>query len=127
MQQQARIGRRWARTAQTSDYTGYAQRSLEDRRMKGLGPPYYKSDDGAIFYDLDEVDAWIAAGRRMSTWDDPEPVNTDKPALVNTEALVNTGDLAGTATPRARARRNAAAIVATTGQIRRRRSNQTNA
>ena len=65
-------GRRWARTAKAVAYGPYSDSALEKMRSAGTGPPFYKVGR-AVFYDLDEYDAWLASGRRQSTWDHPAP------------------------------------------------------
>jgi hypothetical protein len=42
---------------------------MEKMRIYGGGPPYYKVGLKIIVYDLDDLDEWLAAGRRTSTSD----------------------------------------------------------
>jgi hypothetical protein len=47
-------------------YTGFGEGYLNKLRCKGGGPTYLKRN-GVIRYDLDDLDAWLEAGKRRST------------------------------------------------------------
>ncbi len=61
-------GHRRLRTAAAADYLGYAQSTLEKKRLTGDGPPFIKLGR-AIVYDTRDLDAWLAARRATSTSD----------------------------------------------------------
>ena len=52
-------------------YTGLGEGYLNKLRCKGGGPIFIKRH-GVIRYDLDDLDAWLAAGKRKSTSDTRE-------------------------------------------------------
>lgn len=58
--------RRKLRTREAATYTGLAKSTLEKLRVSGGGAPYIRIGR-AILYDLDDLDAWLAAHRRKST------------------------------------------------------------
>jgi len=72
---QQKSPRRWARPPKTARYTGYSEATLEKRRAAGLDPPFYKIGR-AVFYDLDEIDDWLASGKRQSTWEESAVVQS---------------------------------------------------
>lgn len=54
-------------TVEVSERTGIASQTLCNWRNIGMyGPPYYKLG-GAVRYDEDDVENWMATGRRTST------------------------------------------------------------
>ncbi|MCK1304712.1 MULTISPECIES: hypothetical protein [unclassified Bradyrhizobium] len=52
-------------------YTGFGEGYLNKLRCKGGGPVYLKRN-GVVRYDLDDLDDWLAAGKRKSTSDSRE-------------------------------------------------------
>jgi Helix-turn-helix domain len=53
---------------QAAEHLGLPERSLENFRLRGGGPPFYKIG-ARVVYDSAELDAWLAARRRSSTSD----------------------------------------------------------
>jgi len=51
-----------------AEYINGSERTLEAWRHKGGGPPYFKCGR-RVLYLLDDLDAFIRAGRRASTSD----------------------------------------------------------
>ncbi len=47
-------------------YTGFGESYLNKLRCMGGGPVYIKRN-GKVRYDLDDLDAWLAAGKVRST------------------------------------------------------------
>ena len=62
---------RMVRTREASESSGIPVRSLEAWRLRGGGPPYY-AVGRAVYYDVDELMAWMRSRRRMRT-SDPGP------------------------------------------------------
>ena len=56
------------RTRAASNYTGLAESTLEKMRVRGDGSPFIRIGR-AVLYDPDDLDAWLAAGRKKSTSD----------------------------------------------------------
>lgn len=52
-------------------YTGFAESYLTKIRCTGGGPVFIKRN-GTVRYDLDDLDAWLQAGKRKSTSDTRE-------------------------------------------------------
>ncbi|OSJ16848.1 hypothetical protein BST63_10520 [Bradyrhizobium canariense] len=52
-------------------YTGFGEGYLNKLRCTGGGPVFIKRN-GAVRYDLDDLDIWLAAGKRRSTSDTRE-------------------------------------------------------
>jgi hypothetical protein len=52
-------------------YTGTKPNYLEKLRCTGGGPVYIKRK-GKVLYDLDDLDAWLEAGKRRSTSEETE-------------------------------------------------------
>ena len=60
-------------TAQAADYVSYAASTLEKLRCHGGGPAFLKPIGGRrVLYRIDDLDAWLLAGRRSSTSAKPE-------------------------------------------------------
>lgn len=58
------------RTPAAAEYVGYAESTLEKKRVLGNGPPFIQLSPGrAIVYDTRDPDAWLAARRATSTSD----------------------------------------------------------
>ena len=55
-----RTVRRWAYEADASEYLQIPMPTLRGWRQRGVGPRFYKIG-GRVRYDLDDLDAWIAA------------------------------------------------------------------
>ena len=64
--------RRFLRTRDAAHFLGIAARTLEDLRLRGGGPTYSTPRARIVLYDVRDLEAWIAAGRRRST-SDPGP------------------------------------------------------
>ena len=56
------------RTPAAADYLGYAESTLEKKRLSGDGPPFIRLGR-AIVYDTRDLDEWLAGRRRRSTSD----------------------------------------------------------
>ncbi|MBF0186192.1 MAG: helix-turn-helix domain-containing protein [Magnetococcales bacterium] len=52
-------------TKDAAAYLGLAEKTLAIMRSKGKGPPFVKR--GKVFYFIDDLDAWVQAGRAQST------------------------------------------------------------
>jgi predicted DNA-binding transcriptional regulator AlpA len=63
-----RIGRRFVRTPEASEYLGLSSRTLEKHRTYGTGPTYRKLG-GRVVYDLADLSRWADSGLRASTSD----------------------------------------------------------
>lgn len=66
-----RIGRRFLRTPEASEYLGLSSRTLEKHRTYGTGPVYRKLG-GRVVYDLTDLSQWADRGLRASTTDPHE-------------------------------------------------------
>ncbi len=67
--------RSYLTTAQAAEYTGYAESTLEKLRCHGRGAAFLKPLGGRrVLYAREDLDAWLQAGRRSSTSDQPEAV-----------------------------------------------------
>lgn len=62
-------------TVQAAEYCGLSPRTLEKRRSTGGGPVFVKLGH-LVKYRIEDLEAWIAQGRRRSTADHGEPVGT---------------------------------------------------
>jgi excisionase family DNA binding protein len=60
-------------TEQAARYVGLAKQTLAEMRVKGNGPPFYKSGRRVV-YKPSDLDAWLAARRRRSTSDEPREI-----------------------------------------------------
>lgn len=60
------------RTHEAATYTGLAKSTLEKLRVRGGGCPYIRVGR-VVIYDPADLDAWLAAHRRTSTSDKPQP------------------------------------------------------
>jgi hypothetical protein len=58
--------RRLVREPVAAEHVGWAPDTLRTKRCRGGGPPYHKLGK-SVFYDLDDLDAWLAERRRTST------------------------------------------------------------
>jgi hypothetical protein len=59
------------RTADAAAYCGIAKSTLEKMRVTSLGPIYMSlgRKGGAVVYDTDDLNTWLASKRRNSTSD----------------------------------------------------------
>jgi predicted DNA-binding transcriptional regulator AlpA len=64
--------RRWVRTPEAAAHAGASTSTFEKYRIHGGGPPYCKLGPKLVVYDLDELDKWLEARRRLSTSDPGE-------------------------------------------------------
>ena len=92
-------GKRYARRPATADYTGLGVSYLAKAAMRNEGPPFIKIG-AAVVYDLDDVDAWMAARKVKSTLETP---------ALNRDASEDTQGCAEVRRPRGRPRRAAGA------------------
>lgn len=63
---QAAAPKRWLRTKEAAEHCGLSPATLERYRTSGDGPPFHKAGR-AVLYAVDELDAWITAGRAHNT------------------------------------------------------------
>ena len=54
------------RTPAAADYLGYAESTLEKKRLTGDGPPFIRLGR-VIVYDTRDLDIWLAERRARST------------------------------------------------------------
>jgi predicted DNA-binding transcriptional regulator AlpA len=54
------------RTPAAADYLGYAESTLEKKRLTGDGPPFIRLGR-VIVYDTRDLDSWLAERRARST------------------------------------------------------------
>lgn len=73
-----RIGRRFLRTPEASEYLGLSSRTLEKHRTYGTGPIYRKLG-GRVVYDLADLSHWADRGVRASTTDTREGLRPAAP------------------------------------------------
>jgi predicted DNA-binding transcriptional regulator AlpA len=64
------LAHRRLRTPAAADYLGYAESTLEKKRLTGDGPPFIKLGR-LIVYDTRDLDGWMATRRAKSTSDRP--------------------------------------------------------
>jgi predicted DNA-binding transcriptional regulator AlpA len=57
------------RTPQAAAYVGLSTSTLEKFRLTGNGPAYQKAGPKIVVYRVEDLDAWLSAGRRTSTSD----------------------------------------------------------
>src|SRR5258708_853885 len=55
------------RTPDAARYVGLAESTLEKMRIYGTGPVYQKAGPKIVVYRAEDLDAWLARGRRTST------------------------------------------------------------
>jgi predicted DNA-binding transcriptional regulator AlpA len=67
-----RTQRRVFRTPAAAQYLGLTASTLEKMRLTGSGPQFVRLGTRAVGYTVDDLDAFIEAGRRAST-SDPGP------------------------------------------------------
>ena len=54
------------RTPAAADYLGYAESTLEKKRLTGDGPPFIRLGR-VVVYDTRDLDAWLVQRRARST------------------------------------------------------------
>ena len=57
------------RAPAAAEYVGLSPSTLAKMRLRGDGPDYSKAGPRIVVYDVADIDAWLAAGRRRSTSD----------------------------------------------------------
>jgi predicted DNA-binding transcriptional regulator AlpA len=60
------LAHRRLRTPAAADYLGYAESTLEKKRLTGDGPPFIRLGR-VIVYDTRDLDTWLAERRARST------------------------------------------------------------
>lgn len=60
---------RYLRTPEAARFLGLSGRTLEKHRTYGTGPKYSKIG-GRVVYRLEDLQAWVSRGNKMSTSDD---------------------------------------------------------
>jgi hypothetical protein len=65
------LAHRRLRTGPAADYLGYAESTLEKKRLTGDGPPFIRLGR-VIVYDTRDLDAWLTERRARST-SEPTP------------------------------------------------------
>jgi predicted DNA-binding transcriptional regulator AlpA len=68
------------RTPDAAKYVGLTASTLEKMRLSGTGPRFVRIGTRAVGYTLDDLDAFIEAGRRNSTSDTGPQPSPDRPA-----------------------------------------------
>ncbi len=63
-----RSGRRF-RPPEAAEYIGLAESTLAKMRVRGDGPAYFKVGGRAVFYDVTDIEQWLASRKRRSTSD----------------------------------------------------------
>ena len=76
---------RYLRTPEAARFLGVSPRTLEKHRCYGTGPEFLKLG-GRVVYQIDDLTAWAARGRRSSTFQ--EGAGTVLPARRFTEAEI---------------------------------------
>jgi hypothetical protein len=56
----------YIRTEDAANYVGRSQSNLEKLRMTERGPLFIKRG-GIVIYDVDDLDSWLAGGKRLHT------------------------------------------------------------
>ena len=64
------LAHRRLRTPAAADYLGYAESTLEKKRLTGDGPPFIRLGR-TIVYDTRDLDAWLLTRRARSTSERP--------------------------------------------------------
>ncbi len=60
---------RFLRPYQVEVLYGLSRKYLANARVRGDGPPYCKPSRKLVLYSVDELEAWLAERRRLSTCD----------------------------------------------------------
>jgi predicted DNA-binding transcriptional regulator AlpA len=61
--------RRFLRPAQVEALYGLSRKFLAHARGRGDGPPFCKPSGKLVLYSIADIEAWLAATRRLSTSD----------------------------------------------------------
>ena len=61
------FGKRYLRAPEAAAYVGLSTSTLAKMRLRGDGPPFRKAGSRAVVYATEDLDAWLAAGKRHST------------------------------------------------------------
>lgn len=69
--------RKFLRTREAAAYIGASPRTLEDLRIRGGGPAYSTPRPRFVVYAIDDLERWVAAGRRSSTSDPSDTPGAD--------------------------------------------------
>jgi|HubBroStandDraft_6_1064221.scaffolds.fasta_scaffold656270_2 predicted DNA-binding transcriptional regulator AlpA len=99
------LAHRRLRTPAAANYLGYAESTLEKKRLTGDGPPFIKLG-GLVVYDTRDLDAWLAARRATSTSErpaTPEPGRPHNPSKREPRGAVPAKNQPTSADPSARA------------------------
>jgi excisionase family DNA binding protein len=66
---------RYLTTAEAARYLGLSTATLEQLRVRGGGPVYCKPGPQGrrVIYDINDLDAWVAAGKRSMTRETNSP------------------------------------------------------
>ena len=62
------------RAPEAASYLGLSPSTLAKMRLRGDGPVYAKAGSRVVVYDLNDLNAWLAARRRRNTSDSGEVV-----------------------------------------------------
>jgi hypothetical protein len=60
---------RFLRPHQVEAVYGLTRKFLANARVRGDGPPFCKASPKLVLYSVDELEAWLARRRRVSTCD----------------------------------------------------------
>jgi predicted DNA-binding transcriptional regulator AlpA len=62
-------GARFLRPEQVEPLYGLSRKYLAHARVRGDGPPFSKAGRKVVLYAVSDIEAWLAARRRLSTAD----------------------------------------------------------
>jgi hypothetical protein len=65
----ARRGSPFLNSSQAAYYLGLSERTLEDMREKGGGPPFRHHSQRNVRYHIDDLEAWSEARKRLKSSD----------------------------------------------------------
>jgi predicted DNA-binding transcriptional regulator AlpA len=54
-------------TAQAANYCGLGKGAFDRYRLQGKGPPFIQLENKRVFYDRDDLDAWLDSNRTDPT------------------------------------------------------------
>lgn len=66
-QQEAAQPRRYLKPRNAAAYLDLSDRTLEEWRTKGGGPPFVKLSGKIVLYDIHDLDAWVASLKVANT------------------------------------------------------------
>jgi predicted DNA-binding transcriptional regulator AlpA len=75
----ARKGSPFLNSSQAAHYLGLSDRTLEDMREKGGGPPFRHHSQRNVRYHIDDLEAWSEARKREKSSDIPPSGKQDDP------------------------------------------------